>query len=641
MVMNLSERTLAALDRLTAALPGGGERRSGQREMAAAVAKTARRDSHLVVQAGTGTGKSLAYLLPAVLSGTRIVVATATKALQDQLARKDLPFVAQHLAGAGGDRIEFAVLKGRSNYLCRQRLDEAEHPGQLDLDDAGGGLDRAKVALLRRFESSTASGDRADLKAALDDASWGLVSVSSEECPGATRCRRGRDCFAERARQRADRADIVVVNQHLYALHIATGAGLGTHDLVVIDEVHQFEEIVAEAISSAVTPGRVNTLARAASAVLDAADPITALEAAAKALRSSLAPALGERLADGPDPEMQAALTLLSGRIDRVVQALRELDEDLPDRGSGTASDRVRQQALRARLLADSLREDISKVRVPTERKVIWVGGRKPNPSLRATPLRIDELLSEALWSQRAAVLTSATVPANLSKDLGLPEGVDQIDVGSPFDYAANAVLYCPLDLPDPNDAGRSSAVHEELEALIAAAGGRTLALFTSYRAMNSAAGYLESRLPGPLLVQGSKSKAALLAEFSRVEESSLLATISFWQGVDVTGRSCSLVTIDRLPFPRPDDPVLAARRELAGPNAFREIDLPRAATLLAQGAGRLIRSAGDRGVVAVLDPRLATKRGYRWALIDALPAMRRSSDRDEVLAFLRILRDQ
>jgi ATP-dependent DNA helicase DinG len=277
-----------------------------------------------------------------------------------------------------------------------------------------------------------------------------------------------------------------------------------------------------------------------------------------------------------------------------------------------------------------------------SEDHVVWVEGTDANPVLRMAPLDVSGLLQERLWDQRTAVLTSATLPAQLPTRLGVARAqIHELDVGSPFDYEAHALLYCAAHLPDPRNPGYVEALTDELGDLIEAAGGRTLALFTSFRVLDEAAAALQLRFGEdlPILSQRDLPKAKLIERFTSDEATSLFATMGFWQGVDVPGRSLSLVTIDRIPFPRPDEPLLEARRERAGSAAFGLIDLPRAATLLAQGAGRLIRTATDRGVVAVLDPRLA-KAGYRWDLVNALPAMRRSKDRDDALRTLESIRD-
>ena len=625
--MNLAEQAVEILDTVTSALPGGGERREGQREMTRAVADAITDEGHVLVQAGTGTGKSLAYLVPAVLSGRRTVIATATKALQDQLAGKDLPFLAAQLDAD----VDFAVLKGRSNYLCLQRLDETEAANTLGLGLDDDTLDQATVEELRRFAATSPTGDRAELSD-ITDRVWRQVSVGRDECPGAARCPNGEDCLAERARRRAGRADVLVVNLHLYAIEVMVEGVLPEHELVVIDEAHQLEDIVAEAAGRQIGPTRLQALARTAAGVLVEREATQDLEDAATLLHGDLEPRVGERLTEGLGDDLGASLDQVRSRADRVIAALRAVPDDAPPE--------VAARAIRARQAATSLMDDIDHVRWPVEDEVLWVDGPPHAPSLRSTPIAVDELLADNVWAKRSAVLTSATLPATAASRLGLPPNAPTLDVGSPFDYETNALLYCPVDLPDPRADGHREARLAELESLIVAAGGRTLALFTSWAAMRDAAAHLESRVPWPVLVQGEGSKQALLDAFAGDDEACLFATMSFWQGVDVPGPTCHLVVIDRLPFPRPDDPVLQARRDRAGGAAFRTIDLPRAATLLAQGAGRLIRSTTDRGVVAVLDPRLATSRSYRWDLIRALPPMRRTKDRDETHEFLRRLRD-
>ena len=630
--MSFADLTAEALEAVTSSLPAGGERREGQVDMARAVADAIETDGHAVVQAGTGTGKSLAYLVPAVLSDRPTVIATATKALQDQLAGKDLPFLTDHLDVP----FRFAVLKGRSNYLCLQRLDELEADDRLDLDlddteRDSGSIDSDTLDELRAFATTSATGDRSELET-IDDRTWRLVSVGRDECPGANRCPRGDDCLAEKARHQAAEADILVVNLHLYALAITVDAVLPEHDLVMIDEAHQLEDIVAEAAGRQISPARVQAAARNTASVLVDMEPSQRAEESATSLHVALEPLIGERLLDGPDAEVGKALDDVRAATERLLDALRAVPESAP-------AD-TRTKALRARQVATGLIDDIDAVRWPTDSEVMWVDGPASNPGLRSTPIAVDSLLSENLWAKRAGVLTSATLPPKATSRLGLPDDTATLDVGSPFDYQNNALLYCPTHLPDPRNEGFRSAQHAEIETLMAAAGGRTLALFTSFSAMREAVERLEGRLPWKILMQGDGAKNALLRDFVEDKETSLFATMSFWQGVDAPGRTCSLVIIDRIPFPRPNEPVLQARRDRAGKAAFGTIDLPRAATLLAQGAGRLIRSSTDRGVVAVLDPRLATARSYRWELINALPPMTRTKDRDDVTRFLQELRD-
>ena len=319
----------------------------------------------------------------------------------------------------------------------------------------------------------------------------------------------------------------------------------------------------------------------------------------------------------------------------RRVEAAQTALRGIPD-GVG---DDVQARAIRARQAATALLDDLDAVCAPTDAHVLFVTGPEHATTLRLAPLDVAGLLRERLWSRRPAVLTSATIAPGFGPRLGLPQRADELlDVGSPFDYPSNGLIYCAARLPRPTDPRWPDLAIDEIAALVEAAGGRTLALFTSYKAMDRAVGTLRDRLPFPILAQGEQPKQALIERFSRDPESCLFATMSFWQGIDVPGPSLSLVTIDRLPFPRPDDPLLQARREHVGDGAFLAIDVPRAATMLAQGAGRLIRTSSDRGAVAVLDPRLATAR-YGPKIVAALPRMRRTRDRAEVEAFLRDLR--
>ena len=628
--MTSADEAVQALGRVVESLPDGGERRVGQREMTSLVARTIDDAGHAVVQAGTGTGKSLAYLVPAVLSGKRTVIATATKALQDQLANKDLPFVAGRL----GIDVDCTVLKGRGNYLCMQRLDEASGRSTLPLeelrwtdgDDGLAELDGPALEVIERFSTRSTTGDRSELPITLSDRAWRSLSVTRNECPGAARCPRGRTCFAERARARAARSDVVIVNLHLYAFSLLFPGIIDDHELVVIDEAHQLEEVLSSALGRWLAPTRFTALARRGRALKANHKACDEVEEAATLLKDRLLPISGLRLRD--TLELSDTLSAAGRRVSALIG-------DLSAEFAVTAGADPAPHAQRVLTSARSLLEDVNALIAPTGDDIVWVDGSTAVPALRTTPLRIDELLTESLWCKRAAVLTSATIPPAMGARVGLPDTTTIADVGSPFDHKSNAILYCPRGLPAP---GRKDSTRErlaELETLITAARGRTLALYTSYSAMHSAAASMRDRLPWPVLVQGTNSKAALLDEFASNEHASLFATLSFWQGVDVPGRSCSLVVIDKLPFPRPDDPVLQARRELAGADAFRVIDLSRAATLLTQGAGRLIRKADDRGVVAVLDSRLAT-RGYRHVLTGALPPMRRSIDRREVVAFLR-----
>jgi len=618
---------------VVAELPGGGEVRLGQQEMADAVRLGIAERKHVAVQAGTGTGKTLAYLVPAILSGRRTVVATATKALQDQLAGKDLPFLQQHL-----DRpFAWAVLKGRSNYLCMQRLDElianGQGEGQLALDGVAERAPTEELLQLATWAATSASGDRAELEVEPSERAWSAVSVSARECPGASRCPSGAICFAEAARNRALQSDVVVVNLHLYGLDLAMGGVLlPEHELVVIDEAHQLEDIISATSGIELTGGRFTDLARRVRGVI-ADDRLHAgVDDAGRLLTEALRPHRDRRIRGGLPDDLAGAIIVARGRVESVLAAARNVPSDAPEE--------TRTRALRLVQSTGALVDDLGAVERAGTGEVVWVEGSDANPMLRVAPLDVAAVLKDRLWDERTAVLTSATLPARLPSRLGVPPAqITELDVGSPFDYEAHALLYCAAHLPDPRSPGYVEALTDELGDLIEAAGGRTLALFTSFRVLDEAAAALQQRLDVPILTQRDMPKGRLLERFTTDEATCLFATMGFWQGVDVPGASLSLVAIDRIPFPRPDEPLLQARRERAGADAFGLIDLPRAATLLAQGAGRLVRSADDRGVVAVLDPRLATA-GYRWDMVQALPPMRRTKDPAEARRALEAIRD-
>jgi len=615
----------SALAKVVAALPAA-EERPGQQQMAVAVSDAIASGKHLIVQAGTGTGKTMGYLVPAVLTGKRIVVATATKALQDQLASKDLPFLEAHL----GKPFDWAILKGRSNYICMQRVRElqsTEAQGQLEIEEFAA-TTKVEIKRLSEWSGTTKTGDQADLAWSPADRSWQAVSVGSDECPGGTKCPMGGVCFAELARARAQVADVVVVNLHLYGLNVASGnVLLPEHDVVVIDEAHQLEDIMSDTVGVQIGPGRLTNLASVVRRVIEDPAIVGGLAEAAPGLREALRPFAGERL-NKPFPDaIQDVLIDTRGRIDKAQAALRGINTDVPE---------AQQRKLRAQQVATRVQEQIDIALGAHEGYVAFVSGSPDHARLEIAPLDVGPVLASGIWTQRTAILTSATLPATLAHRVGVSDGsYTQLDVGSPFDYANNALLYCALHLPDPRSPQYASAVHDELVALITAAGGRTLALFTSWKAMDAAAAAVKERVDVTVLTQRDLPKTALVKAFSEEESSCLFATAGFFQGVDIPGRTLSLVTIDRIPFPRPDDPLLSARRDLLGAAAFSEIDLPRAAILLAQATGRLIRNATDRGVVAVFDPRLG-KANYRWQIVNALPPMRRTRVRADVEEFLR-----
>jgi ATP-dependent DNA helicase DinG len=661
---------VAGLDKITAEM-SGGEHRPEQQEMCRAVAEAMVTRTHLVVQAGTGTGKSLAYLVPAALSGKKVVIATATKALQDQLADKDLPQVD---AGLGLPApLDYAVLKGRSNYVCLQRVAEVGSGGiQAELGDQGAGRadepapveerDRdaeapggappegivEEVRQLVAWSQKSQTGDRADLSFEPSDRAWNMVSVGPRECPGAYNCPSGGRCFAEAARERASVADVVVVNTHLYGAHLASGSVvLPEHDVVIFDEAHELEEVMTSSLGVEVTPGRFRSLVASARSLVEPrdADVLDSLASVGDQLGALLADRVGTRVLHDearPPVDDRELAELLSRGADvsrRVTDALRRGGAQrsfLPEDGGSEPDPDRSSRKTRALQAAVHMAEDLHRFETRGDGEVAWVDGTRRNVRLRLSPIDVGPVLSTVLWGEVTSVLTSATIPPRIVERVGLQKfPTEELNVGSPFDYRSHALLYVARHLPDRRAAGAEEALHEELSQLLQAAGGRTLALFTSKRATEAAAAALAPELAYTLLLQGDLPKNLLLERFASDETSCLFATMGFWQGVDIPGRALSLVTIDKLPFPRPDDPLLQARRDRAGGGAFSLVDLPRAATLLAQGAGRLIRNAEDRGVVAVLDPRLATA-SYRGVLLATLPPMRRSVDIHEVESFLR-----
>lgn len=619
------------LDVATAAL-SSSEDRPGQRSMAEAVHGAVESGRHLVVQAGTGTGKTLGYLVPLVMSGRRAVVSTATKALQDQLADKDLPLVAETVARTLEKDFTWAVLKGRHNYVCRQRVDEIRRSSgddeQLRLVETTPTL-REEVRRIAEWADRHDTGDLAALPFTIGRATEAAVTVGADECPGARRCPFGSSCFAETARLRAADVDVVVVNTHLYGLDVAAdGVLLGEHDVVVIDEAHGLEDIISDSVARSFSNGRFQRLVGVMTRIL--------VDDTLATTTSRLGDELERRLASRADRRLLVPLpedlvdVLLDARrvIGDVLDALRDVKTEDED---------ANQRKLRAQQVATRFADDLDVALRIDDSFVPFVSGTEGNLHLDIAPLDVGPVLANTTWSNRTAILTSATIPANLPQRIGLPtDAFDVVDVGSPFDYPQNALLYCPSHFPNPNSDRFTAAMHDELYRLIRAAGGRTLALFTSYRALDAAVDALRPILDVPVVSQRDLSqKNRLVERFAADEESCLFATAGFFQGIDVPGRTLSLVTIDRIPFPRPDDPLLSARRDRLGDKAFHDIDLPRAATSLAQAAGRLIRSTSDRGVVTVFDPRLATA-GYRRHVLAALPPMKRTIDRDEVESFLR-----
>lgn len=608
------QEILDALHQVTHTIKNS-EDRQGQDEMAVLVGRALRNNRHLIVQAGTGTGKTLGYLVPAVKSGRRVVVSTVTKALQDQLSQNDLPLLANAINDTLDHPLTWTVLKGRSNYLCKQRIVELADRTQsrLELGDVSPKT-KADVKKLVDWSQNTETGDEGELDWQPQRQAWSMVSVTSEECPGASRCPQGESCFAERARAQAQTSDIVVVNGWLYALDInAEGTIIGEHDVVIFDEAHELEDVVSESSGLTLSPSRITSVASSVRAIIRE-DAISGNFAkSASRLRDQLAPLINQRVALPLAGESREILNELRGRVNEALESLRTI---------ATSDDSAKQRKLRAQSLCNRLIGDLDLALQDRAGYVAYVSGTTERCSLEMRPLDVGPALYESVWSQRTAILTSATIPTNLPARIGLPtEKFEVHNVASPFDYERNALLYCAAHLPDPALGNRDKAVHAEIEQLIIAAGGRTLALFTSYARLNAAYSDLSDRLDFEILKQDDLPKMELLRKFAESEATCLFATQSFFQGVDVPGSTLSLVIIDRLPFPVPTDPLMSARREVHGKSAFTAIDIPIVATKLAQASGRLIRTQTDMGVVAVLDPRLVTK-GYGKTIVAMLPPM-------------------
>ncbi|MDT0346646.1 ATP-dependent DNA helicase [Streptomyces litchfieldiae] len=643
------EHTLTDLLHAAVAAVGGTER-PGQVAMAQAVAEALESGSHLLVQAGTGTGKSLGYLVPAIAQGERVIVATATLALQRQLVERDLPRTVEALHPVLRRRPEFATLKGRSNYLCLHRLHEGvpqdDEEGLFDPFEAaaaapGGPSSKLGKDLLRLrdWADETETGDRDDLTPGVSDRAWSQVSVSSRECLGAAKCAYGAECFAEAARERAKLAEIIVTNHALLAIDAIEGAPvLPGHDVLVVDEAHELVSRVTGVATGELTPGGVNRAVRRAAKLIDEkiADQ---LQTAAETFERLMELALPGRVETIPE-DLGYALAALRDAARAVITALGNTrDSSLSD------EDAVRKQALAS---IETVQEVSERIVQGSEYDVVWYERHdRYGASLRVAPLSVSGLLRDKLFGDRSVVLTSATLKLGgdfngVGASLGLAREGEHgeahpewkgLDVGSPFDYRKQGILYVAQHLSPPGREGSRSDMLDELAELVEAAGGRTLGLFSSMRGAQAAAEELRGRLDLPILLQGEETLGELIRTFADDARTCLFGTLSLWQGVDVPGPNCQLVVMDRIPFPRPDDPLVSARQkavEEAGGNGFMAVAATHAALLMAQGAGRLVRATGDRGVVAVLDPRLAKAR-YGSFLRASMPDFWYTTDRNQV----------
>jgi ATP-dependent DNA helicase DinG len=619
----------------------GGEERPGQIEMAEAVAVAMESGRHLLVQAGTGTGKSLGYLVPALLHHDRVVVATATLALQHQLVERDIPALVEAAKDVLHEEATYAVLKGRSNYACLHRVREGVPDDQGVLVDLPESSTGAEVVALREWVEDEAqshgSGER-DHAPRHTDRIWRQVSVSHRECLGAARCPYGAECFAERARDKAARSHLVVTNHSLLAIDAIEGIPMiPDYDVVVIDEAHELTARVTQAATDELSVGDVERTARRSQRHVEGSEADD-LGDAADALRAAIDSALPGRL-DVVPADLADALVLVRDAARALASAF---PKDLADDAGAT----------QAKGWAQELFKTAERMAAGSEEDVLWVSEREQRRGgnvLCVAPLDVASQMRERLLADKTAILTSATLKLGgdfdtIAASVGLVStgstgegGGDSwqgLDVGSPFDYARQAILYVAKHLPAPGRDGLQQAQLDEIVDLVDAADGRTLGLFSSRRAAEAAAEEVRERLPHlTTLAQGDAQLPELARQFVGDPHTCLFGTLSLWQGLDVPGETCQLVLIDRIPFPRPDDPLMSARQraaDKAGSNGFMTVAATHAALLLAQGSGRLIRTTTDKGVVAVLDPRLVTAR-YGSFLRASLAPMWTTTDPDVV----------
>lgn len=651
--MDEHSATVELLDAAVAAL--GGARREGQVRMATAVASALEKERHLAVQAGTGTGKSLAYLVPAFRhaqeTGSTVIVSTATLALQRQLVERDLPRLAEALEPHLAKKPTFAIMKGRSNYVCLNKVSRASELESEDtlLDaDSPSALGR-HVQRVYEWAEDTETGDREDLEPGVPDLAWRQVSVTSAECLGATRCPHGEDCFAELARRRAADVDVVVTNHALLAIDAVADVNiLPEHDVVIIDEAHELDGRITS-VSTAEITGRALKMAATRAKSLGANGKDQRLTEQAAELTQLLGEFLPGRWTDLPENAKQQLMALAD-----TLSSCRDTIARTPEGEQASDPEKFAERQNLANHLS-TLVEAIARILdvfatgdPAAHADVVWLerDERTLTDTLAVAPLSIAGMLHEKLFGEQTVVLTSATLALGgrfdaMAAQWGLPKGTwDSLDVGYPFNPARSGILYTASHLPQPGRDGLSPETLEEIRELIMAAGGRTLGLFSSRRAAQQAAEALKPKIPFDIFLQGEDSIGALVDKFTKNENSCLFGTLSLWQGVDVPGPSCSLVLIDRIPFPRPDNPLMQARTEAAkaaGRNGFMEVSATHAALLMAQGAGRLLRSVDDRGVVAVLDNRLETKR-YGSYLRDSMPQMWRTTDPEIVQGALKRL---
>ena len=627
----------------------GGVRRDGQVQMVELVMDALKESGHLLVQAGTGTGKSIGYLVPAmswsVDTGDRVIVSTATLALQRQIVRQDAPRVARAVTAISGKTPRVALLKGWNNYVCLRKA-AGGYPEEDALMSRAAGEYGAtatgeEVTRLREWSMSTDTGDRDDLVPGVSERAWRQVSLSKPECIG-NKCPLRDSCFPLLARASAEDADIVVTNHSMLGIESARTPVLPEAGAFIVDEAHDLVDRVTSQLTSSISAPEVAGLARLLRREKILA---TGLESAGEAIGTALDELDDGRITTMPDALSDALLALLG--------ELQQANADVADLPGKNEADAAAKSVARGRVqgLAEVVERLLSDARM-SGKLVTWVQRDfDDKPSLHVAPLDVSNSLADELFEGKPAVLTSATLALggsfeHVASDVGFAypsQGPwDGVDVGSPFDHAKQGILYVADKLPTPGRDGYGEEQLQEIVELIHASGGGALGLFTSRRGAERAAEYVRERVETPVLVQGEDQLPTLVREFAGNDEASLFGTISLWQGVDVPGRTCRLVIIDRIPFPRPDEPLSQARTQAvgaAGGNGFMQVAASHAALLLAQGAGRLVRRHDDRGVVAVLDPRLRKAR-YAGFLLSSLPPMWSTTDTEVVCDALRRLRD-
>lgn len=630
-----------------------GEVRSGQALMIQEIEAAIARSEHRIIQAGTGTGKSLGYLIPAATFALSqpagaVVVSTATLALQKQLMEKDLPLLAGVLAEYFGAELKYAVLKGRNNYVCLQKLHTTiPDPDQESLFEIGTGYLSSQAIAVRGWAESTDTGDRDDYPEEIDARVWRGFSVSRRECIGESKCAFGEDCFAAKRRVVAADAHIVVTNHALLSIDVIEGIPiLPEHDVVIIDEGHEIVDRATSAITSELSVSVIERVISAASSLVDertiriSDDAVSALELTLESLGGDSEAIV--RLVELP-PTLIEALTLVRDAMGAAISEISSLKSDQPDVTARNAQIRGGLEDIHD--IAGSI---LNNGVVHPESNVVWIDHFGKAPILHSAPLSVAAILESALFSEKCVVVTSATLTTagkfdSITKSLGIHANprMEAIDVGSPFDYPTQGILYVAAHVDPPSREGISMQALDEMGELVEAAGGRSLILCSSWRAVERASEYLRVRVDSPLLTQRKGESAGLLVQrFAAEPESSLIGTLTLWQGVDVPGSSCNQVIIDRIPFPRPDDPVMSARAravDLAGGSGFSSVTMAKAGLMLAQASGRLIRRSTDRGVVSVLDSRLATAR-YGAALRASMPPLWFTTNKEATISALERL---